>query len=174
MSSTVHLQPRQRWTGLAVLVLAVTLVAVDATVLSLAIPSISETLRPSGTQLLWIGDAYSFVLAGLLVSMGSLSDRIGRKRLLLIGATAFGAASLLAAYSPTMRLADPGPRAARRGRGDDHAVHAVADPHPLPGRPRAGHRDRHLGCRRDHAAPRSARWSAGCCWSTSGGARSSC
>ncbi|MER5352729.1 MFS transporter [Kitasatospora sp. NPDC002551] len=101
MSSTVHLQPRQRWTGLAVLVLAVTLVAVDATVLSLAIPSISETLRPSGTQLLWIGDAYSFVLAGLLVSMGSLSDRIGRKRLLLAGATAFGAASLLAAYAPT-------------------------------------------------------------------------
>ncbi|MFC5661452.1 MFS transporter [Kitasatospora misakiensis] len=101
MSSTVHLQPRQRWTGLAVLVLAVTLVTVDATVLSLAIPSISETLRPSGTQLLWIGDAYSFVLAGLLVSMGSLSDRIGRKRLLLAGATAFGAASLLAAYAPT-------------------------------------------------------------------------
>ncbi|MFE7189366.1 MFS transporter [Kitasatospora sp. NPDC057541] len=101
MSSTVHLQPRQRWTGLAVLVLAVTLVAVDATVLSLAIPSISETLRPSGTQLLWIGDAYSFVLAGLLVSMGSLSDRIGRKRLLLAGATAFGAASLLAAYAPS-------------------------------------------------------------------------
>ncbi|MER7752593.1 MFS transporter [Kitasatospora sp. NPDC097643] len=92
--------PRQRWTGLAVLVLAVTVVALDATVLSLAIPSISETLRPSGTQLLWIGDAYSFVLAGLLVSMGALSDRIGRKRLLLTGAAAFGAASLLAAYAP--------------------------------------------------------------------------
>ncbi|MFF0414731.1 MFS transporter [Kitasatospora sp. NPDC004745] len=107
MSSTVHtgttLQstPRQRWTGLAVLVLAVTVVAVDATVLSLALPSISETLRPSGTQLLWIGDAYSFVLAGLLVSMGALSDRTGRKRLLLTGSAAFGAASLLAAYAPT-------------------------------------------------------------------------
>ncbi|MER6398646.1 MFS transporter [Kitasatospora sp. NPDC001603] len=101
MSSTVLTRPRQRWIGLAVLVLAVTLVAVDATVLSLAIPSISETLRPSGTQLLWIGDAYSFVLAGLLVSMGSLSDRIGRKKLLLAGSTAFGAASLLAAYAPS-------------------------------------------------------------------------
>lgn len=101
MSSTVLARPRQRWTGLAVLVLAVTLVAVDATVLSLAIPSISETLRPSGTQLLWIGDAYSFVLAGLLVSMGSLSDRIGRKKLLLAGSSAFGAASLLAAYAPS-------------------------------------------------------------------------
>ncbi|SOB85785.1 MFS transporter [Streptomyces sp. 1331.2] len=94
------LTARQRWTGLAVLVLAVTVVALDATVLSLAIPSISETLRPSGTQLLWIGDSYSFVLAGLLVSMGALSDRIGRKRLLLAGSAAFGAASLLAAYAP--------------------------------------------------------------------------
>ncbi|MFJ3218952.1 MFS transporter [Kitasatospora sp. NPDC086801] len=107
MSSTVSTvsassaSPRQRWTGLAVLVLAVTVVALDATVLSLAIPSISETLSPSGTQLLWIGDSYSFVLAGLLVSMGALSDRIGRKKLLLIGAAAFGAASLLAAYAPS-------------------------------------------------------------------------
>ncbi|WP_405020932.1 MFS transporter [Kitasatospora sp. NBC_00070] len=92
---------RQRWVGLAVLVLAVTLVALDATVLSLALPSISETLHPSGTQLLWIGDSYSFVLAGLLVSMGALSDRIGRKKLLLIGSSAFGAASLLAAYAPS-------------------------------------------------------------------------
>ncbi|MEV4612529.1 MFS transporter [Kitasatospora sp. NPDC049258] len=92
---------QRRWAGLGVLVLAVTLVAVDATVLSLAIPSISETLDPTGTQLLWIGDIYSFVLAGLLVSMGALSDRIGRKKLLLIGSTAFGAASLLAAYAPT-------------------------------------------------------------------------
>ncbi|MFJ2579530.1 MFS transporter [Kitasatospora aureofaciens] len=105
MSSTVltnqsPTNQSRRWTGLAVLVLAITLVAVDATVLSLAIPSISETLRPNGTQLLWIGDAYSFVLAGLLVSMGSLSDRIGRKKLLLIGSSAFGAASLLAAYAP--------------------------------------------------------------------------
>ncbi|MFJ9442016.1 MFS transporter [Kitasatospora sp. NPDC101235] len=95
------LTARQRWTGLAVLVLAVTVVALDATVLSLAIPSISETLRPSGTQLLWIGDSYSFVLAGLLVSMGALSDRIGRKKLLLAGSAAFGAASLLAAYAPS-------------------------------------------------------------------------
>ncbi|GAA1158256.1 DHA2 family multidrug resistance protein-like MFS transporter [Kitasatospora gansuensis] len=92
---------RQRWVGLAVLVLAVTLVALDATVLSLALPSISETLHPSGTQLLWIGDSYSFVLAGLLVSMGALSDRIGRKKLLLLGSSAFGAASLLAAYAPS-------------------------------------------------------------------------
>lgn len=93
-----------RWLALSVLVLAVLLVAVDATVLGLATPFISEDLKPSGTQLLWIGDVYSFVIAGLLVSMGSLGDRIGRKRLLLIGATAFGAVSVLNAYATTPEL----------------------------------------------------------------------
>ena len=91
---------RRAWTALGVLVVAVLLVALDATVLFLALPVISETLHPSATQLLWIGDAYSFVLAGLLVSMGSLSDRIGRKRVLLAGSAAFAAASVLAAYAP--------------------------------------------------------------------------
>ncbi|MFC9330357.1 MFS transporter [Kitasatospora sp. NPDC057015] len=100
LPTTLPTNPRRRWTGLAVLVVAVTLVAVDATVLSLAIPSISETLRPSSTQLLWIGDIYSFVLAGLLVSMGALGDRVGRRKLLLTGSAAFGLASLLAAYAP--------------------------------------------------------------------------
>ncbi|MEU1011104.1 MFS transporter [Streptomyces sp. NPDC005890] len=111
MTST--LQPAQateavkrpgRWLALSVLVLAVLLVAVDATVLGLATPYISEDLHPSGTQLLWIGDVYSFVIAGLLVSMGSLGDRIGRKRILLGGATAFGALSVLGAYATTPEL----------------------------------------------------------------------
>ncbi|MEV6295099.1 MFS transporter [Streptomyces sp. NPDC051896] len=93
-----------RWLALSVLVLAVLLVAVDATVLGLATPYISEDLNPSGTQLLWIGDVYSFVIAGLLVSMGSLGDRIGRKRILLGGATAFGAISVLNAYATTPEL----------------------------------------------------------------------
>ncbi|MET8825340.1 MFS transporter [Streptomyces sp. NPDC004610] len=93
-----------RWLALAVLVLAVLLVAVDATVLGLATPYISEDLDPTGNQLLWIGDVYSFVIAGLLVSMGSLGDRIGRKRILLIGATAFGAVSVLNAYATTPEL----------------------------------------------------------------------
>ncbi|MGC5344805.1 MFS transporter [Streptomyces sp. DT24] len=95
-----------RWIALAVLVLAVLLVAVDATVLGLATPFLSEDLKPSGTQLLWIGDVYSFVIAGLLVSMGSLGDRIGRKKLLLTGALAFGAVSALNAYatSPEMMI----------------------------------------------------------------------
>ncbi|MGA4802951.1 MFS transporter [Streptomyces lavendulocolor] len=96
-----------RWLALAVLVLAVLLVAVDATVLGLATPFLSEDLEPTGTQLLWIGDVYSFVIAGLLVSMGSLGDRIGRKKLLLTGAAAFGAVSVLNAYatSPEMMIA---------------------------------------------------------------------
>ncbi|MFI6209702.1 MFS transporter [Streptomyces sp. NPDC051041] len=93
-----------RWLALAVLVLAVLLVAVDATVLGLATPYISEDLAPTGTQLLWIGDVYSFVIAGLLISMGSLGDRVGRKRILLAGATAFGAVSVLNAYAATPEL----------------------------------------------------------------------
>ncbi|MEV7137584.1 MFS transporter [Streptomyces tauricus] len=88
-----------RWLALSVLVLAVLLVAVDATVLGLATPYISEDLKPSGNQLLWIGDVYSFVIAGLLVSMGSLGDRVGRKKLLLIGSVAFGLVSVLNAYA---------------------------------------------------------------------------
>ncbi|MEU8703109.1 MFS transporter [Streptomyces sp. NPDC048680] len=93
-----------RWIALSVLVLAVLLVAVDATVLGLATPFLTEDLKPSGTQLLWIGDVYSFVIAGLLVSMGSLGDRIGRKKLLLCGATAFGAVSVLNAYASTPEM----------------------------------------------------------------------
>lgn len=102
---TVEAEKRPgRWLALAVLVLAVLLVAVDATVLGLATPYISEDLKPSGTQLLWIGDIYSFVIAGLLVSAGSLGDRVGRKKLLLIGATAFGAISVLNAYATTPEM----------------------------------------------------------------------
>ena len=91
----------REWTALAVLLLPVLLVAVDATVLSFALPSISEALQPSGTQLLWMIDIYSLVLAGLLVSMGSLADRVGRRRLLLIGSVGFAVVSVIAAYAPT-------------------------------------------------------------------------
>ncbi|MCQ9181394.1 MFS transporter [Streptomyces sp. IBSBF 2953] len=100
-TTTEAVRRPDRWLALSVLVLAVLLVAVDATVLGLATPYISEDLAPSGTQLLWIGDVYSFVIAGLLVSMGSLGDRIGRKRILLAGATAFGLISVLNAYATT-------------------------------------------------------------------------
>ena len=89
----------REWTALAVLLLPVLLVAVDGTVLAFALPSISVALSPSGTQLLWMIDIYPLVLAGLLVSMGSLADRVGRRRLLLIGAIGFAAMSVVAAYA---------------------------------------------------------------------------
>ncbi|MEV2217232.1 MFS transporter [Streptomyces sp. NPDC050997] len=90
---------RREWTALGVLMLPLLLVSMDVSVLYFAIPAISADLDPSGTQQLWIFDIYGFVLAGLLMTMGSLGDRIGRRRLLLFGAAAFGAASLVAAYA---------------------------------------------------------------------------
>lgn len=94
-------RPTRPWAALAVLMLPVLLVAVDNTVLAFAIPSVSESLRPSGVELLWIVDVYPLVLAGLLVAMGSLGDRIGRRRLLLIGSVGFTAVSALAAFAPS-------------------------------------------------------------------------
>ncbi|MBQ0906575.1 MFS transporter [Micromonospora sp. U21] len=90
---------RREWIGFTVLMLPLLLVSMDVSVLYFAVPFISEELRPTGTQQLWIFDIYGFVLAGLLITMGALGDRIGRRRLLLFGAAAFGAASLLAAYA---------------------------------------------------------------------------
>ncbi len=92
--------PLRRWGSLAVLVSAVLLLVIDSTVLYLAVPSLTRDLAPTATQILWIGDIYSLTLAGLLVTMGSLADRIGRKRLLLLGSGLFGAASLVAALAP--------------------------------------------------------------------------
>ncbi|WP_181034043.1 MFS transporter [Arthrobacter sp. GMC3] len=89
------------WIALAVLMLPVLLVSVDNTVLSFAIPSISLALIPSASELLWIIDVYPLVLAALLVPMGSLADRFGRRRLLLIGSTGFALVSILAAFAPT-------------------------------------------------------------------------
>ena len=95
---------RRQATGLFVLCLAVFMVAVDGTVVSVAVPSITEQLRPTYNQVLWIGDIYSFVLAGLLITMGNVGDRVGRKRLLLISSLAFGVASAAAALAPTAGL----------------------------------------------------------------------
>lgn len=89
------------WLALGVLTLGVVLIGVDSTVLTVATPRLSDALGASTTELLWIGDIYSFVLASLLVTMGSLGDRIGHKRLLLCGAVAFGVVSIAAAYAPT-------------------------------------------------------------------------
>jgi DHA2 family multidrug resistance protein-like MFS transporter len=98
---------RREWIGLSVIALACVLYVMDLTVLHLAIPEISEDLKPSSAQLLWIIDIYGFMVAGSLITMGTLGDRIGRRRLLMIGAAAFGATSILAALStsPTMLIA---------------------------------------------------------------------
>jgi MFS transporter, DHA2 family, multidrug resistance protein len=83
------------------------LLALEASVLYLALPHLTAVLRPSSVQLLWITDIFGFLLAGFLVTMGTLGDQIGRKRLLLLGATAFAIASMLAAWSgsPEMLIA---------------------------------------------------------------------
>ena len=94
----------RRWWALVAMCLAIFLVAVDGTVLSLATPSIVEDLQPTATQVLWIGDIYSFVLAGLLVTMGNLGDRVGRKRMLLIGGTAFALISIPAAFAGSAEM----------------------------------------------------------------------
>ncbi len=90
---------RREWIGLAVLSLACLLYVMDLTVLHLAVPSLSADLRPSSAQLLWIIDVYGFLVAGSLITMGTLGDRIGRRRLLMIGAACFGAVSVAAAFS---------------------------------------------------------------------------
>jgi len=92
---------RREWIALAVLCLPLLIVSMDVSVLFFAVPHIAEALAPSATQVLWMFDVYGFVLAGLLLTMGNVADRIGRRRLLLLGATAFGLASLLAAWAPS-------------------------------------------------------------------------
>ena len=100
--SSASLSPRagrREWLGLAVLVLPTLLLALDMTVLHLAAPRLSADLEPTSAELLWILDIYGFMVAGFLITMGTLGDRIGRRRLLLIGACAFGLASIAAAFA---------------------------------------------------------------------------
>ena len=92
---------RREWVGLAVIALPCLLYSMDLTVLNLAVSHLSADLAPSSAQLLWIVDIYGFMVAGALITMGTLGDRIGRRRLLMIGAAAFGVASVVAAFSTT-------------------------------------------------------------------------
>ncbi|MFB8009607.1 MFS transporter [Nocardia sp. NPDC056000] len=98
---------RREWLGLAVLALPILLISVDFSVLNLALPNLAADLTPSSTEQLWILDIYGFMIAGFLLTMGTLGDRVGRRRLLLCGAGAFGVCSILAAYSdsPAMLIA---------------------------------------------------------------------
>ncbi len=98
---TPQTSPRRAWLGLAILALPCAITVMDLTVLNLAIPRLSAALAPTGTQLLWIIDIYGFVLAGALIPIGGLGDRIGRRTLLLSGGAAFAVASTVAAFSTT-------------------------------------------------------------------------
>ena len=95
---------RRQWIGLAVLALPCLLYSMDLTVLHLAVPKLSAALEPSSAELLWIIDIFGFLVAGSLITMGTLGDRIGRRRLLMIGAAAFAAASVAAAFSTSAEM----------------------------------------------------------------------
>src|SRR5687767_15993087 len=95
---------RREWIGLAVIALPCLLYSMDLTVLNLALPRLSADLKPSSSELLWIVDIYGFLVAGMLITMGTLGDRIGRRRVLLIGAAAFGIASVVAAFSSSAEM----------------------------------------------------------------------
>ena len=95
---------RKEWIGLAVISLACLLYVMDLSVLYLAVPSLTRDLEPTSSQLLWITDIYGFLVAGFLITMGTLGDRIGRRKVLLAGAAAFGAASVLAAFSTSAEM----------------------------------------------------------------------
>jgi DHA2 family multidrug resistance protein-like MFS transporter len=98
---------RREWIGLAILTLPTLLISIDMTVTYLALPAISAALKPTSTELLWITDIYGFLEAGLLIVMGSLGDRIGLRKILMTGGSAFAIASALAAFStsPLMLIA---------------------------------------------------------------------
>jgi DHA2 family multidrug resistance protein-like MFS transporter len=98
MSETPH-AGRKEWIGLVVLALPCLIYSMDLTVLNLAVPKLTEALNPTSVQLLWIVDIYGFLVAGSLITMGTLGDRIGRRRLLLSGAAGFAVASLIAAFA---------------------------------------------------------------------------
>ncbi|GAA3234045.1 MFS transporter [Dactylosporangium siamense] len=93
---------RRKWLGLAVLALPALLLAIDLSVLSLALPRLSEDLSATSTEQLWISDIYGFLVSGFLITAGRLGDRIGRRKLLFIGAFGFAVASALAAFSTTV------------------------------------------------------------------------
>ncbi|WP_412543660.1 MFS transporter [Longispora sp. K20-0274] len=95
---------RREWLGLLALALPTLMIALDIGALFLALPHLSTDLKASGTQQLWITDIYGFMIAGFLITMGTLGDRIGRRRLLLIGAAGFGVASVIAAFSTSPEM----------------------------------------------------------------------
>ncbi len=91
----------RRWVGLVFISLAVALIIVDSTIVNVAVPSIVEDLDISSTQVQWVQEAYTLVFASMLLLFGSLADRIGRRRMLLVGVVLFATASIGAAFAPS-------------------------------------------------------------------------
>ena len=103
-TGTVPLAGRREWIGLAVLTLPTMVAMLDLNVVILALPHLGAALRAGSSEQLWITDIYGFLIAGFLVTMGRLGDRIGYRRLLLSGAGAFAVLSVAAAYSTSPEL----------------------------------------------------------------------
>jgi DHA2 family multidrug resistance protein-like MFS transporter len=163
---------RREWIGLAVIALPCMLYSMDLTVLNLAVPALSADLAPSATQLLWIVDIYGFSVASLLITMGTLGDRIGRRRLLLLGAAAFGVASVLAAFATNAAMliamrAVLGVAGATLAPSTLSLIRNMFPTRASAAWPLAS------GSRVIRQARRSGRWSVASCCSTSGGARCS-
>jgi DHA2 family multidrug resistance protein-like MFS transporter len=104
MHTTPETAGIREWLGLAVLALPTLLVSIDVSVIILALPHIGQALDADSTQQLWIMDIYGFLLAGFMVTMGTLGDRVGRRKMLMVGGTGFAAASVLAAFAPTAEM----------------------------------------------------------------------
>jgi MFS transporter, DHA2 family, multidrug resistance protein len=173
MTTAVRRAGRRAWTGLAVLALSTLLVSMDLTVLNLAVPHLSADLQPTSVQLLWIVDIYGFLHAGSLITMGTLGDRIGRRRLLLLGAAGFGVASVAAAYSSSAEMLIA-TRALLGVAGATLMPSALSLTSSMFHEPRQRTVAIGLIISSFREAPRSARCLAGGCWSTSGGVRRSC
>ena len=161
---------RRRLLILAICCLSLFIVGLDNTIVNVALPSIQRDLHASVSGLQWMVDAYTLVLASLLMLSGSTADRVGRRRTFQTGLAMFTLGSLLCSLAPEPGLAGRVPHAAGRRRLDaqpggdvDHHEHVHR-----PGRAGPGHR--RLGRRWSGSAWRSARWSAGC-WSASVGWR---
>lgn len=160
----------RQWMTLMAILLVYIPVAIDATVLHVAAPTLSVALGSSGNELLWIIDIYSLVMAGMVLPMGALGDKIGFKRLLLLGSAIFGIASLCAALSPTAMTLIASRALLAVGA-------AMIVPATLAGIrstfAEASQRNMALGQRSAPAARPSARWWAVSCWSISTGGRCS-
>jgi MFS family permease len=137
---------RKRWIVLGILCLSLFIIAIDNMVLNFALPSISRCLGASGSQLQWNTDAYILVFASLLLPMGAIGDRYGRKRILQIGTLLFGIGSLAAALSTSTEMLITFRAFLGLGGRNDHAFNTVDSYRYFPRTPGKGKGDHHVGC----------------------------